>query len=850
MNVMSSLTVRQMRLNKRRTLITILGVIISVAMITAVSTFTGSFQDLFYRSEIATDGNWHVRIDKADPALRDRIALNEGVASAYFLRFEGFTIPSQIASGFQRLALLSLEEAAFEPLQVKLTQGRLPQNSHEIALSNSYFDNAPAPIAIGDTLTLQNGVLTVTAEGETFDLPYDTYSASEAVFTPGEPQDYIIVGFADMRPLIASWDTIPVITLLDPATLVPDDDTRLFVTESNPTRAIYDRYNPIFEETQLSGGFHSSLLIYKGVAYDDGLTSTMLVMSAILVAIIMIGSISLIYNSFAISLSERSSQFGMLSSIGATGRQNRGSVLTEAGVISLISIPLGIIGGLLGIAITFRIVSPMMVESFGLDAPLRLKVLPLALVAAALLSLITIFLSAWLPARRASRITPMQAIRRSEDIKLRGKDVKTSPLFRRLFGVEGEIALKNLKRYRKRYRVTIVSLVTSLVLLLAAISFTYYLKSSFLITQDELSYNVFVRVLPQKSDASPLPALRAVAALDSKNAQLYLTQNARGSVPKEFLTPETLALDPYSQDGLYEASYELYGMEDDALRAFCAQNGIDSTPFFDETKPAAIYLNRQVVQVGANFTELNPFNLKTGDTLAVTIDETESSLSISGVCSEPPTFVSNRSYSPAECLLILRADTLMKLTPDNTPYGFTAFFSKDPNALCTQVDELIGDSLFVDMNVNYQNINEEMREANQMLTIVNIFVFGFITLIALIGCANILNTVTTGLMLRRRELAMLRSVGMTPRSFARMIRFESLLYGLKALLYGLPLGFAVMYGMHSLLGRNFDTPFTIPWLGVLIGSLLILGIVGLSMAYSSARLKRDHIIEALRADNI
>lgn len=850
MNVMSALTVRQMRLNKRRTLITMLGVIISVAMITAVSSFTGSFQDLFYRSEIATDGNWHVCFEDADTALRDRIASTDGVDSAYFLRFEGFTLPEQTTSGFQRLALLSLEYAAFEPLQVKLTQGRLPQNSHEITVSNSYFDNAPAPIAIGDTLTLQNGVLTVTAEGESFALPYDTYSASEAVFTPGEPQDYIIVGFADMRPLLGSWDTIPVVTLLDPSALAPGDDTRLFVTESNPTRAIYDRYNPIFEETQLGGGFHSSLLLYKGVAYDDGLTSTMLVMSAILVAIIMVGSVSLIYNSFAISLSERSSQFGMLSSIGATGRQNRGSVLTEAGIISLISIPLGIIGGLLGIAVTFRIVSPMMVDSFGLDAPLRLKVLPLALVAAALLSLVTIFLSAWLPARRASRITPMQAIRRSEDIKLRGKDVKTSPLFRRLFGVEGEIALKNLKRYRKRYRVTIVSLVTSLVLFLAAISFTYYLKGSFLVAQGELPYNVVVQVLPQEDDVSPIPALRAVAALDSKNAQLYLTQNAHGSVPKEFLTPETLALDPYSQDGLYDASYELYGMEDDALRAFCAQNGIDSAPFFDEAKPAAIYLNRQVVQVGANFTELNPFNLKTGDTLTVMIGDAESALSISGVCSVPPAFVSNRSYSPAECIVVLRADTLMKLTPDRTPYGFTAFLSKDPDALCAQIDELTGDALFADMSVSYQNVNEQMREANQMLTIVNIFVFGFITLIALIGCANILNTVTTGLMLRRRELAMLRSVGMTPRSFARMIRFESLLYGLKALLYGLPLGFAVMYGMHSLLRSNFDTAFTIPWLGVLTGSLLILGIVALSMAYSSARLKRDHIIEALRADNI
>lgn len=852
MNVMSSLTVRQMRLNRRRTLITILGVIIAVAMITAVSSFTGSFQDLFYRSEIATGGNWHVYFEGADTALRDRIAKMDGVETTYFTRFEGFTVPEQATTGHARYALLSLEENAFDPLQIKLTEGRLPQNDREIVISSTYFDHAKDTLTLGDTLTLQNGTMTVTEDEQTYPLPYSSYSFSDAVFTPGTPQTYTVVGIATMKPISGPWDTIPMVTLLDPTSLAAGDATQLYVREAKLSRTIYDRFNPIFNETQLGGSFNSSLLFYSGVTYDDDLTRTMLVMSAVLVAIIMIGSISLIYNSFAISLSERASQFGMLSSLGATSRQNRHSVLTEAGVISLLSIPFGIGFGLLGIGITFRIVSPMLMQSFNLEAPLRLKVLPLALVAAVVLSLVTIFLSAWLPARRAARITPMQAIRRSEDVKLRGKDVKTSSLFRRLFGFEGEIALKNLKRNRKRYRVTLLSLVTSLVLFLAAVSFTFYMKSSFLVAQEEVPFNVAVSVSHSEQDASVLSAMRKIAALEpAASPQYYLYQHAQSRVPEAFLTPEAIALGIYPYEDLYDVYYSFYGMEDDALRAFCAAQGIDSAPLFDEAQPAVLYLNHQILKQGTNFAEYNPFALKAGDTISVSVDDTDRTLSVGGVCSSLPEYLSDRVYNAGSGTFLLRASAMNALYgPGTYPTGQVYFSSADADALCGDVDALIAGGEVFETSVSYQNLEGQMRQVNQMFTIVNIFVFGFITLIALIGCANILNTVTTSLMLRRRELAMLRSVGMTPKSFARMIRFESLLYGLKALLYGLPIGFAVMYGMHSLLRSNFETPFTVPWGGVLAGSLLILAIVALSMAYSSVRLKRDNIIEALRADNI
>ena len=142
------------------------------------------------------------------------------------------------------------------------------------------------------------------------------------------------------------------------------------------------------------------------------------------------------------------------------------------------------------------------------------------------------------------------------------------------------------------------------------------------------------------------------------------------------------------------------------------------------------------------------------------------------------------------------------------------------------------------------------RENAQQSLVINIFVFGFITLISLISLANIFNTVSTGLALRRREFAMLKSVGMSPASFRRMIRFESLFYGGKAVLYGLPAGFLVMFAMYMVLKRNFSTGFTVPWGGVIAGILLIFLMVGLTMFYAGRKLKEEHIVESLRDDLI
>ena len=208
----------------------------------------------------------------------------------------------------------------------------------------------------------------------------------------------------------------------------------------------------------------------------------------------MIGSISLIYNAFAISVSERSRHLGMMSSVGATKKQKRNSVLFEGFAIGLVSIPLGILSGFAGIGITFFFINPVLKSAMGISEGMRLVIMPSSIIVAVVVSVITILVSTYIPARRASNISAIDAIRQTSDIKITKRQVRTSKLTRIIFGIEGELGLKNLKRNRTKYRATVFSLIISMVLFLTVSYFTSSLEKAFVMTRDGINFDIQISV--------------------------------------------------------------------------------------------------------------------------------------------------------------------------------------------------------------------------------------------------------------------------------------------------------------------------------------------------------------------
>lgn len=226
------------------------------------------------------------------------------------------------------------------------------------------------------------------------------------------------------------------------------DDCNLFVKLKNP-RKVYSYVNTVTAKYNYTYSLNSNVLRFLGISKNAGdkiFNALLYSVGGIVIIIIMIGSVFLIHNAFHISLNERMHQFGILLSVGATKKQLRNSVLFEGLCIGTIGIPFGILLGLGLIHIVLFAVAENFSDILYADVPLTLTISIPVLLLAAFISLITILISAYLPARKAAATPVMECIRQTNEIKVESKTIKTSKLAERIYGIEGMLALKNFKK--------------------------------------------------------------------------------------------------------------------------------------------------------------------------------------------------------------------------------------------------------------------------------------------------------------------------------------------------------------------------------------------------------------------
>ena len=485
MNVMRSFTLRSLRRNKKRTIVTIIGVVISVAMITAVTTLSASFLGYLQRGTIAENGNWHAELMDVPAANVDTVTSSDAVDAAVLSRDIGFS-PIAGSEGYSKQYLFLREYSAsgFDQMSIRLTEGRLPEKNGEVLISRSILEGSDLDYAVGDTLTLTTGSI---LDGYGQPLNGNDY-ASDAYDDDGnvigsptfEPQGTVtlhVVGVMEMPNFESGWGSgYGLLGYLDPASLSADDHVNIYITVPHLSRNIYSQVNSLaasVSDGETEAVFNDDLLRYNGVVEWDNVFAFLQGFMLVIILIIVIASVSLIYNAFAMSVSERARQLGLLASVGATRSQKRASVYFEGFFVGAIGIPLGILAGLGGIGITLVAIQPLIDSFINVSGGVKLTLVvpPSAIALTVLFSVITIFISVYKPARRASKIAPIDAIRQTQDVRLTRRSVKTSRLTRRIFGFEAEVALKNLKRSRKKYRATVVSLVISLVLFLTVSSY-------------------------------------------------------------------------------------------------------------------------------------------------------------------------------------------------------------------------------------------------------------------------------------------------------------------------------------------------------------------------------------------
>lgn len=869
MNVMRSFTLKSLKRNKKRTVVTVIGVIISAAMLTAVSVFFSSFVSLIQRDTIASDGNWHAEIQNVSAENVGVISSDKDVEKLFLSRDLGYAVlDGTVNDSKPYLFMRQYSDAGFEQMSVKLLNGRLPQKDNEVIISETVENSAGVSYKIGDTLDLSLGDR-VTNAGEAvqgnINVNYiynddGTERTLDDKLVPKSEGSFKIVGIMARPTFEKSWSAgCGVLGYLDPTALSPGDKVDAMLTMKSVTKDIYKALPALAQQTGVTENdvaYHDELLRYYGVVSYDNVLTFIYIFAGIIIAIIILASVSLIYNSFAISVSERSRQLGLLASVGATKRQKRTSMYYEGFIIGLIGIPLGLLAGIGGMAITLRAIQPLLDGFFNVSEGMTLDlVVPLWSVGATIaLAVLTIFISVYIPARRASKITAIDAIRLSHEVRLTRRAIKTSRLTRSLFGFEATVALKNLKRSRKKYRSTIVSLVISVVLFLTVSMYANMTQMIYGSTVEGCNFDIAVtyssvsdmQIDSMNEDISSLDLVTGHAQQTSLGG--YITIN------DQMLTNETKKI--ITGDGNSTFAAELIALDAASFADYAAAVGVSASDYTDTATCKAILINhgQDYYSGGEGMMKIagDILNVKSGDTLSFNIHleptDRKASLTVGAVTDERPmgTLVQGFSF----VTLVVSEDVLSSigatLSAPPESIGHSLFVTtSDDQRLEKQLSQILPPS-----NSYVFNIQSQTRSQQSINTFLGVFVYGFIILISLICIANIFNTVSTNIALRRREFAMMRSVGMTPGGFNRMIRFESIFYGLKALLFGLPISVVISYLLYRTQQSVLVSGFTLPWQSYCFAVLMLLVVVFSTMLYSTHRIKKENIIDALKDENL
>ncbi len=871
MNIVNKLTLRQLLLNKKRTVVTIIGTVISAAMITAVATLGLSFLDMMQRESIATGGEWHVIYQGVNKAQLEAIKTDKETKTVMMSRELGYAyLEGGENDNKPYLFISEFNKEGFNNMPVKLVQGRLPEKPDELVVSEDIYQNAQVKYKLGDVLTLAIGQrhLIETSEeditvelGQNYQIQRQENKVNEAL-SEDLSKTYTVVGIIKRPAWEYPWSPgYTALSWLDENTVTAQETFDAPVIVKHIDHKIFGRARTFANANGIQNlDFNYELLRYYGAIGNDGIRSTLFTLVAIIMAIIMIGSVSLIYNAFAISVSERSKYLGMLSSVGATKKQKRNSVFFEGAVIGAISIPVGIAAGYLGIGITYLFINPLIMDSLDTQTGFRVIVSPASLAASVLVSAVTILISTYIPAKRASNVSAIDAIRQSTDIKISRKQVKTSRLTRKIFGIEAELGLKNLKRYKGRYKATVFSLIISMVLFLTVSAFTDNLKKSLALTEEEINYDIQVS-LDGDDNAKKDEIFKELQTLD------YITEINRMKTfeTKTWVKKEDIA--DYLKDGadtlLENGKYPYYPtvdvMDDVTLRSYAKEAGADFKALTDPEKAEAIVIDmtKYQDQVSGKFYEAKTVKARVGDAFDLSYEDPDTGepyslgqVKVNALTKVMPMGARNFGNVPGFRIIISQTtyDRILEKEPPLTKGTRTCAYIKsdDPLKLQEELEQL--QNKYGISRLHIYNSYQSNRSGEQMTLLLSVFTYAFIILITAICIANIINTISTGISLRKREFAMLKSVGITPKGFNKMLNYESIFYGLKALLYGLPVSIGVMYLMHMVLRNAFSFAFTIPVTSLIVVIVAVFVIVGMAMFYSSRKVREENIIDALKQE--
>ena len=888
MKVLNELSIKDLKLNKKRSIVIIIGIILSTALICGVAGLVTSFQKTFVETSKRNSGNYHTIFYDVPKDELKYIEENRGVENYYLSEELGFSyIPNaKVTTGEEKpyVNVISMDDNFLENMAIDIKEGRLPENDSELAISTRINEIYKTNFKVGDTITLDVGELQL--EDGTKLNKHNSYlnntgeneEIQQEKIINSKAKIYKIVGIIKrpencIEPMEAPWFTT--ITKMQEI----ENKANIAVLYTNPYDYVKNTENinkmekseNNTEPQYTFGGLrnkyksykydikiNSELLAYEGANLSDETLKLIYGLGAFIMAIVLVSSVFVIRNGFAISITERLKQYGMLSSIGATKKQIKKSVYFEGFILGIIGIPLGILSGILAIYILVQVVNYILRDFVTNSSLLTYSISWSAIIVSIVVATITIWLSCKKSAKKASKVTPIEAIRSSEDVKLKAKKIKCPKIITKIFKTGGEIAYKNLKRSKKKYRTTVISIIVSVVIFIAISSFIEYgfKISSAYYTEIDYDYVVYCNnnVSPEdkeeyskekEKNTKILADISNLADVDEYSINKYNSlEIPMDDKHKAELTEYGKYIKEHYLANVEIDTVNIVSLSKDEYNRYLKKIGGN----YDSYKDGAILVDNNINTVeNGKKAQGSMYNWKKGDTIQGKINNKDYSIKIIDKTEETVKGINNLYNT--EATLIVSDEWLEKNIGDYETISMYAK-TKDADKLDEEIEQYKQEENIEDSEIRIFNIQENARAQNAVVLVISIFLYGFIGVITLIGITNIFNTITTNMNLRKKEFAMLKSIGMTKKEFNRMIRLESIFYGVKSLIIGIPIGILLSYGMYNVFKDNMQMSYNLPLKAIIISIIFVSIIIGIIMKYSMSKINKQNIIETIRNDNI
>ena len=938
MNLMKTLTLKNLKLNRKRTIVTIVGIILATALLSALVTLVSSFQYSMIEYQKQKDGDFHVKFSGVKMSELSEFKNNRNIESTFETIGMGFAKLDGCKNEDKPYAyVMATDEAGFERGCFNLIEGRMAKNEDEIVIPRHLKTNGRIDIKVGDEITLDVGkrydsdTESVIEENSAYEHEAETltgtvtkrYKVVGIMERPGyKMEDYSAAGYtfvtysdelaaidngskseageADTTLTVYSRYTQKALRNKDAVTAdIIGVDEKLFEKANNSsvemTAEESDRFLKEMENAKYDIYMNVFLISYECVFPIDGSFKALFTVAAVVALIIILTSVYCIKNSFNISITEKIRQYGMLASVGATRRQIKSSVKTEAAMLGVVGIPVGTMSGIVAALVLVKVVNAM--SAGWLNFALSFHTSLPALILAVILSIATIYFSATGSARRAAKVTPLEAIRNTKEIKIKSAKLKTPAVIGRIWGIGGVISYKNIKRNNKKYRTTVTSIVICSV---TFIVISYFMSMAFSMvgmSYASTDYNIGIN-MSYKKDIDIEKLTKLVSGIEGVDDYLvgagYDFDVDKPEYTKEYgeycrqLYDES---EDVSQEFfitvLDDKSYDKYASDAGIKNADTGAILVNKCTFDVYNEKSLKYVKKEMelykykagdtIECGYNVYDdaYSDDNAVEGDTESSTESNTEDNsgyvdeetinngvrktvdVTIAGVTDKVP--IGYKSYSYTTLLFMnqkgfesLWADGRSnELKPGYASYSAYVVAENADEYQDTFEKETEGNPEYSQISFYVSNLDKQMRDEKSLFTLLGVFAYGLIVVIALIGITNIINTLSTGMELRSREFATLRSIGMTDKQFAGMVRLESVFISVKALVIGVPLGILISYLLCVMMNRMdgaiiYKPPYKAIILCIVVVIMLIYAIMKLSMT----KLRHNNIIETIKNENL